>query len=301
MNPINKLAVACAAFALVSTAANAQIIYYQNFSGGTMYDSVTNTNVGTEKELNSAVVSNVIDSNGNSSANAGWSVHNGNSSGSTTVGGTNNMQVGHNGIYNNGYYNKREQSVYTFSVDATGFDNLSLMFNYDSLISSDDFDGASLVAYKGTFNATTIGNSGYTLLNPSSGFPYEPLSGGDGAQLAVAQFGAAADTVGFQAPQPGYGSNPNGGQDGTAMFDVSAAGFDNSIINFRLAFGSNSANQYSGINFDNFKLTGSDCTYVGGSCEPPDGGGGVPEPASITLAMLGLAAAYRSRKKKPVA
>ncbi len=77
------------------------------------------------------------------------------------------------------------------------------------------------------------------------------------------------------------------------MFDVSGAGFSNEVVNFRLAFGSSNSNNSDGINFDNFKVMG-DC-IPGAPCDPM---GGIPEPGTLTLAALGMAAAFRSRKRK---
>ena len=168
-----------------------------------------------------------------------------------------------------------------------------MSFNFDSEIGNGSADGASLVAYGGnTLNKTFTGAVGYSLLQTNTGtgngeFAYRDIGGG---QLDNAQFGSnAGSDLAF---------NPNGNQGalktGTALFDLS--GFTNQIVNFRLAFGSNGSNNSDGIAFDNFNLTGSDCTGMGGSCE--DMVASVPEPASLALAMIGLAGAYDMRKKR---
>ena len=78
------------------------------------------------------------------------------------------------------------------------------------------------------------------------------------------------------------------------MFDIS--GFGNAdTINFRLAFGSNSTGTSGGVNFDNFKLTGV-CINPGPDGKCDGGDTPVPEPATLSLAMLGIAAAYRRKK-----
>ena len=81
---------------------------------------------------------------------------------------------------------------------------------------------------------------------------------------------------------------------GVAMFDLS--GFDHDQFNLRFSFGSGTASTAEGINIDNVKITG-DCINGGTdpNCQPP--GTGVPEPASLALAALGLTVMYRRRSK----
>ncbi len=90
---------------------------------------------------------------------------------------------------------------------------------------------------------------------------------------------------------------------GVAMFDLSGldlAGDDQ--VNIRFAFASSNSNVAEGINIDRIRIKG-DCvagsTVIGGSnngCDNPPGGG-VPEPGTLALGMIGLAAMYRRSRK----
>jgi hypothetical protein len=79
------------------------------------------------------------------------------------------------------------------------------------------------------------------------------------------------------------------------MFDLS--GFEGQTVSIRFAFTTNDLNSGSGdgINIDNIKITGVCAGGTSGpNCSPPPGGG-VPEPASLGLALLGLTAVWRRR------
>ncbi len=270
MDKIKAIKAGFAALAMVSASASAEVIYFNDFDGGTM------DGVGTGNELASFVGSN---------NNSDWKIHSAAQANSNISSGMSGNRVGHAG---SSFYNDLEQSVYTFRIDATGFELTKLSFNFDSELRDSgtlDIDGASLVAYTGAFDSDVTGDNSYTLLNTNNGeFVYENLGEG---RLDNAQFGGGLDR----------GFNNINNEQGTAMFDLTGLGFDDQIVNFRLAFGSGNTSNSDGIAFDKFKLEGSDCTGSGGSCEPP-GGGGIPEPGSLTLAMLGLVGLYGARKKR---
>ncbi len=276
MNPTNKIKLAIAALALVSAGANADVLYFQDFDGGTM---------GTVSNSPYTVASTV-----NGSANNNWRVHNGNGTNADAKPGSYTAATG-NMVGHSRFYSDKEKSIFTFSVDATGFNNLSLMFDWGAILRDTSYDGVSLIAYTGTLNTSTTGapTGDYTLLTDSTGgLAYSNNTGG---YLAGAQYGNP--DYGTVTGYNGEGSPYSEG--GTAMFDVSGAGFSNEVVNFRLAFGSSNSNNSDGINFDNFKVTG-DCIPGTPGCGPM--GGTTPEPGTLTLAELGMAAAYRSRKRK---
>ena len=64
------------------------------------------------------------------------------------------------------------------------------------------------------------------------------------------------------------------------MFDLTGLGFDNSVVNFRLAFGSSNSNNSDGINFDNFKVTEIASTAV-----PASPALRIATPAAIQVAV----------------
>lgn len=273
MTKINTIKAGIATLALASAAANAEVLYFNDFDSGTM------GGVGGSPYTVKSTV--------NGSLHTNWRVHNGSGTNSGakpgTYSGASGNMVGHNGFYSN-----KEKSIFTFSVDATGFDNLSLMFDWGAILRDSTYDGVSLIAYTGTLNTSTTGapTADYTLLTDTTGgLAYSVNTGGylSGAQYGSPDYGTVTGYNGSGSPYA---------EGGTAMFDVSGAGFSNEVVNFRLAFGSSNSNNSDGINFDNFKVTG-DCI---GDCGP---GGGVPEPGTLTLAVLGMAAAYRTRRKKP--
>lgn len=83
---------------------------------------------------------------------------------------------------------------------------------------------------------------------------------------------------------------------GTAMFDLS--GFHGQTISLRFSFASDNGLTYSssssiaeGINIDNIKVTQT--CIAGNGCAPPDQE--VPEPGTLTLALLGACAALRRK------
>ena len=161
--------------------------------------------------------------------------------------------------------------------------DIQLMFSYDSWI-EDDIDGFA-VAF--SFD----GGADFDLLNPtgSSDMQYRDL--GDSDQSLNNLVGEAGpDVMGFD------GHEPNGDMAGTAMFDLSAVGAAGQTLSLRFAFASNGSSQQEGINIDNIKVTGT-CPpgSSGPNCGPP--GTVVPEPGSLALALLGLTAIYRHRKK----
>jgi hypothetical protein len=274
MNKLNAFKAGIAAIALTSAGASAEVIYFNNFDGGTM------SGVGTARQVDQYVASN--------NNNDGWGIHSFAQANQLL----DNAAISGNRVgHYNGFYNANERSIFSFSIDATGFDLTKLSFDFRSILrdyGNPDRDGASLVAYTGTFNETTLGNNSYQLLSTNNGeFVYENVD--PNSQLDEAQFGTPNT-----GPFTGFANDVN--NEGTAMFDLTGLGFSNEIVNFRLAFGSTDSYNSDGIVFDNFKLEGSDCTGPGGSCQM--GGGSVPEPASLALAMIGLAGIYGARKKR---
>ncbi len=156
MTIINTVKAGLATLALVSTAANADVLYFNDFDsndpGGYTFAS----------DIDGTVTTN--------SGSANWRVHDGTGTEAgarpgTWTAATGNM-VGHNDFYSN-----KEKSIFTFSVDATGYNNLSLMFDWGAILRDSTYDGVSLIAYTGTLNTSPTGSpaSYYTLLVDSTG------------------------------------------------------------------------------------------------------------------------------------
>ena len=306
-----------ASLLLTSFGASAVVVYMQDFEG--LPDGAIST--GAERTWS------VRDSGGSWINTNNLGVHNretncfaGGSCGSTVNPNMSGNVMGH--ITAN--YDNLEASYLEVKLDLSLFTqaNRQLMFDFDSWISDFDHDdGFNVVAYtiddpnaNGGFAQNWIetepnGISNHILLTPTleSDMQWNQDAG------SGASYTKLDDVSGFYDPQGpdsfnGHDcsfietpTNPNNtGQPcrdsemmGVAMFDLSA--YEHDIFNLRFSFGSGTASFEEGINIDNIKVTG-DCINGGTdpTCQP---GQGVPEPASLALAALGLTALYRRRSK----
>ncbi len=170
--------------------------------------------------------------------------------------------------------------------------DFQLMFEFDSWIRSDSPDGFAVAI-------SSNGGSSWSLLNPTAN-----------SDMQYAQIGTVGDSsLNALTGQATYGGAPIIGYDGfdsygnmidmagTAMFDI-ANTYAGSTISLRFAFASGASSEAEGINIDKVKVTGVCTSGSGPDCDDPPSGGDIPEPGSLALAMLGVAAVYRSRKRK---
>ena len=180
-------------------------------------------------------------------------------------------------------YNHQEANYYQVDnlvIDANLTD-VQLMFDYDSWI-DDDQDGFAV--------ALSIDGGIFSLLNPNgdSDMTYRDLGSRSGIRLDELTGQTSGNLFGFD------GHDTGGDMAGTAMFDLT--GVSGSTISLRFAFSSNSTGSLEeGINIDNIKVTGICTSGSGTNCDP--GTTGAPEPGSLALALLGLTAVYRHRRK----
>ena len=198
--------------------------------------------------------------------------------------------LGH--VYAN--YDPHEDNYY--QIDNIGLDSaltdISLMFEFDSWIQSDSPDGFAVAI-------SDDGGSSWSLLNPtaSSDMQYATIGTvGDNSLNALTgqSISGGSPIVGFD----GWDSNGNAiDMAGTAMFDI-ANTYAGSTISLRFAFASGASSQAEGINIDKVKVTGVCTSGSGPDCDDPPSGGDIPEPGSLALAMLGVAAVYRTRRRK---
>ena len=213
-------------------------------------------------------------------------------------------------------YDNHEDNYY--QIDgiqlATNIDSAQLMFDFDSWINAlvdghSDVDGFAVAIATGGGNfsrldPTVASDMQYRLLGEVND-PDGNLGDGSLNNLIGESTSTNADIFGFDGHvnldpgnlPPNYNAPiGNGVMAGTAMFDLS--GLAGETISLRFAFATNSSGALQeGINIDNIKVTQT-CTDPGSgpACNPP-GGGEIPEPASLALALIGLTAAYRRRRK----
>lgn len=191
-------------------------------------------------------------------------------------------------------YDNYEDNYY--QIDNIGLNaaltDISLMFEFDSWIQSDSPDGFAVAI-------SDDGGSSWSLLDPtaSSDMQYANIGtiGDSSLNALTGQPTSSGSTIrGFD----GWDSNGNAiDMAGTAMFDI-ANTYAGSTISLRFAFASGGSNQAEGINIDKVKVTGVCTSGSGPDCDDPPGGGSIPEPGSLALAMLGMAAVYRTRRRK---
>ena len=224
-----------------------------------------------------------------------WNIHNGAQdpwiSGYRPGGDNPNMSgnmLGHvgsvdaEGNITNPNYDNYEDNYYQIDgiVLHADLTDIQLMFDYDSWIESDidgfavafDFDGGTSFELLDTFTM-------------DSDMDYRNLGSSD--QSLNNLVGESGDVIGFDG-------NAGGEMAGTAMFNLSTVGAAGQTLSLRFAFASNGSSHQEGINIDNIKVTGI-CDPGSPDCDPP--GTGAPEPGSLALALLGLTAVYRQRKK----
>ena len=174
------------ALTLFSAAVSAEVLYFQDFDNGSM-GGVTNSAY-------------TVASTVNGSTNTNWRVHNGSNS-------LNSAEPGHyvstakgNMVGHSSSYQNKEKSIFTFSVNTTGFTNLSLMFDWGAVFRTDDslYDGVSIIAYKGILDTDTTGGLSKTL-NPilvATGGEFKtPNALGVLGYLGEAQYGAADNSL----------------------------------------------------------------------------------------------------------
>ena len=182
-------------------------------------------------------------------------------------------------------------------------DNLieaTLMFDFDSWI-DDDVDGFGV--------AISTDGVDFDLLDPTgdSDMQYRLLgmvnipdgNEGDASLNELLGEGTTTgdDIIGFDGHDgvDEFGNAVFTEMAGTAMFDL--IGFAGDTISLRFVFASNSSGSLQeGINIDNIKVTAMCADGELPDCDTPPGGG-VPEPSTLALAMLGLTFAYRRRVK----
>lgn len=195
--------------------------------------------------------------------------------------------------------------------------NFQLMFEFDSWIESDAPDGFAVAI-------SADAGSNWSLLNPNaqSDMVYDPGPDAIGVVGTQSAWDTGLPTLNALTGQgtnvgdaiqgfdgwDSHNCSTSGGikqcdhdaldMAGTAMFDIAGltAG---STISLRFAFASDndgSSQQAEGINIDKVKVTGECITGNGPNCDPM--GGTVPEPGSLALAMIGMAAVYGRRKLK---
>jgi hypothetical protein len=188
-----------------------------------------------------------------------------------------------------------EDNFYQISgLNLSSFESASLQFDFDAFIKNDgDAFGVGI---------STDGINFIPLL-PASGMAYttDLDTHSDGVHsdyydgdLRSWIGSSGGNQIGFN----GGGANTAG----TAIFDLTPH-LGNSV-SIRFAFTTNNLNSGSGdgINIDNIKITGRCAEGTSGpGCEPPPPGGGVPEPASLSLALLGLTAAIKRRRARKTA
>ncbi len=293
MNLRTLIIAVAASLLLASSGAHAVVVFMQDFESGSL-----GANERTFSEYDTGSL-NFLPTNN-------WGLHDKDTNTPIRAGLTGNV-MGHIGNDNGGTgtnnYRPLETSYYEITVDLSLFNlaNRQLMFDYDSWISTVFLDdGFNVVAYTGDFLTGTstdlwlegtVGNN-LTLLAPTgaSDMQYDADLTSGGAFTRLDDISGFADDPGQDA-FTGTGSSL---MTGVAMFDLS--GFDHDQFNLRFSFGSGTASTAEGINIDNVKITG-DCINGGTdpTCQPP--GTGVPEPASLALAALGLTVMYRRRSK----
>ncbi len=200
--------------------------------------------------------------------------------------------LGH--VYAN--YDAHEDNYY--QIDNISLSNsmtdFQLMFEFDSWIRSDSPDGFAVAI-------SSDGGSNWSLLDPTAN-----------SDMQYANIGTIGDSsLNALTGQPTSGGSTIRGFDGfdnygnmidmagTAMFDI-ANTYAGSTISLRFAFASGESSQAEGINIDGVKVTGVCISGSGPDCDDPPSGGDIPEPGSLALAMLGVAAVYRTRKRKNV-
>jgi PEP-CTERM motif len=187
-------------------------------------------------------------------------------------------------------YDNYEDNYY--QIDNISLSNkltdMQLMFDFDSWIRADTPDG---------FAVSINDGSGWGLLNPTAASDMQYRTIGTIGDSSLNALSGQSTSTG--SPIIGFDGWDNAGNPidmaGTAMFDI-ANSFAGSTISLRFAFASGASFEAEGINIDNLKVTGVCTSGSGSDCGGPSGGG-VPEPGTLTLAMIGMAAAYRSRKK----
>lgn len=215
--------------------------------------------------------------------------------------------LGHVDQYHNGTNLPNTWEDNYFQIDGIKLDadmtSLRLTFDFDAALYSDG-DGFA-VAY------STDGVN-FDILNPatSSAMQYTTLASGStsgegkslNAMLGESTSGSAV-VRGFNATQ-GYWSNTEYSYHlaGAAIFDL-ANTLAGQTLSLRFAYASNGTEGGSGygINIDNIKVSGV-CANSGSgvNCDlpPPPPNSGIPEPAPLGLALLGVTAVARRRLRR---
>ena len=244
-----------------------------------------------------------------------WDIHHastnpyaGGQSGSNTNPNMGGQVLGH--VYNP--YDRYEDNYYQINdIDlSSDWEDISLMFDFDSWISS-DVDG---------FAVSVRTTGGWDLLDPTSAsdMQYRNLGSNDTSLNALSGFngGDCNGTNLGSGSVCGFDGHENGGHmAGVAMFDLT--NLAGNTIDLRFSFASDvsggagnngglntcsnlattsSCRTEEGMNIDNIKIT---AICINGNQGPGCDGGpgtGVPEPSSIALMMLGATAMYRRRK-----
>ncbi len=277
-----------------------------SYVGGTATYQTFNAQYGVTETISADSSTRIEDNPSNFSVTGrNWDIHDGDDnpyvSGYKDPGSATNPNMSGNMLgHEDENYDHHEDNYY--QIDgiqlASNIDSAQLMFDFDSWINGwvdgyKDVDGFAV--------AIAVGGGGFDLLNPTgdSDMQYRKLGDvgvpdgniGDGSLNALVGESTAygADIYGFD----GWDSTMN--MAGTAMFDLS--GFAGQTISLRFAFASNSSGSLAeGINIDNIKVTQVCTSGSGPDCDTPPGTG-VPEPASAALALLGLTAMVRRRRR----
>ena len=290
----HKLLAAALGVAPLSAWANI-VVYHQDFESG------LNAN---EEIVFADNQTRHVSGNPHAVTGRNWDVHhkdtNPDIDGSGTYGQSANLQgnvLGH--VYKS--YDNYEDNY--FQVNDLSLSNqlehLTLKFDFDSWIER-DVDGFAVSVCNGTAGSCgstgTSAHHGFRRIDPTTGsdMQYRDLSSTNPYDNSLNKIADGDDS---HATVFGFDGAVNdstwGTWAGTAMFDLSD--YAGQTIALRFAFASDSASDSTaGINIDNIKVTGK-CANgsTNPDCSQPNTG--VPEPTSLSLALLGMAGLYRRR------
>lgn len=236
---------------------------------------------------------------GNSAAITGrnWDVHHKSTNPWVAGGGLSGNVLGHvyadYNVFEDNYFQVNDISLASLP------DHVTLSFDFDSWI-FDDVDGFAVsVCTSWCVNSGAESTShGFQRINPTaaSDMQYQNLSAGENYDPSLNRLSdgtSSGNVIGFN------GHEWNSQMTGTAMFDLSA--YAGQTIALRFSFASDSSMESGfytnaeGINIDNIKIVAK-CANGSTAPDCSQNNTGIPEPTSMSLALLGLAGLYRRRQ-----